>query len=266
MSYVEFWWAGDLILDLRKNLKLAVWLKLRCGDGEHYNGWKRYIDGNAFGDLPGTEKLKKLIKEATDSYDAVDGDLFYKGIGKVDLEEETKAKITTAIRAAVNQELPFRYLYENLSHALSSYGLWKLYCRADWRVWDHAQLVSVIQAKIAFVPNDFLEEEAWSEYTQHELRQGPSLHREEKQERCDPLPFTGDGDSETDGPRPPLAWTVIWGGTYSNLFGGYVPHDIHRWGYVMWDALRLERTGAKELLVRQLKKEWKDTDPRDDLH
>ncbi|KAI9780339.1 MAG: hypothetical protein M1839_006762 [Geoglossum umbratile] len=73
----------DLILDLKKNLKLA-----------------RNVDANAFGDLPGTEKLKKLIKEATESYDTADGDLFYKDIGKVDLEEETKAKKTTAKRAA----------------------------------------------------------------------------------------------------------------------------------------------------------------------
>ncbi|KAI9775412.1 MAG: hypothetical protein M1839_001106 [Geoglossum umbratile] len=132
-------------------------------------------------------------------------------------------------------------------------------------VWDHAQLVLVMQAQIIFLPRGFLEGAAWSDIIQQELREEAPSHRDQKQERRDPLPFTGDGDSETDGPRPPLAWTVMWGGTYSNLFGDYVKHVIHRWGYVMWDAVRLERTGGKELLVRQLKEEWRDTDPRDVL-
>ncbi|RMZ78575.1 hypothetical protein DV738_g3796, partial [Chaetothyriales sp. CBS 135597] len=65
---------------------------------------------------------------------------------------------------------------------------------------------------------------------------------------------------------PPLAWTLIWHGTYSNLYGWYIPDEIRRWGYVMWDAARLERTGGKELLMRQWIEYWdEDYDPRDDL-
>ncbi|KAI9780361.1 MAG: hypothetical protein M1839_006784 [Geoglossum umbratile] len=112
---------------------------------------------------------------------------------------------------------------------------------------------------------DFDTDGAWSKLTQWSLRQGPPSHREQKQQRRDPLPFTGDGDSETDGPHPPLAWTIMWGGTYSNLFGEYVQHVIHQWGYVIWDAARLERTGVKELVVWQSKQGWKNLDPRDHL-
>lgn len=56
----------------------------------------------------------------------------------------------------------------------------------------------------------------------------------------------------------------IWGGTYSNLYGYYVEHAIRRWGYVIWDAVRLERTGAEELLERQWKAGWGEDDPRGD--
>lgn len=127
-----------------------------------------------------------------------------------------------------------------------------------------------MQPQIALIVGDFLGYDdvygALSEHAQSNLREERVSRREQKQERRDPLPFTGDGDSETEGPRPPLAWTLIWGGTYSNLFGSYVPDTIRRWGYIFWDAERLERTGAKELLARQWKEEWKESDPRDEAY
>lgn len=46
-----------------------------------------------------------------------------------------------------------------------------------------------------------------------------------------------DGDS-TDG--PPLAWVLYWQGKASNAFGDHVPASLRRWGYVMWDAHRLD--------------------------
>jgi hypothetical protein len=133
------------------------------------------------------------------------------------------------------------------------------------RVSDHAQLVLVMQAQIAWPVGSFLENEAWGDTAQWRLRQERLSRREQKQQRRDPLLFTGDGDSETEGPRPPLAWTVMWGGTYSNLFGNRVQDVIHRWGYVIWDAARLERTGAKEVLPRQCEEDRGDSDPRDNL-
>lgn len=74
-----------------------------------------------------------------------------------------------------------------------------------------------------------------------------------------PLPFLGDG---LDG--PPLAWTVIWGGTYSSLIGAYVSDEMRRWAYVFWDADRLEGHGGRGVLERQWGEFWPH-DPRDDL-
>ena len=83
-----------------------------------------------------------------------------------------------------------------------------------------------------------------------------------KQRRRDPLPFRGDTEPDASGSLPPLAWTLMWKETYSNLFGYYVDNDMRRWGYVMWDAARLESMGVKEVLARQ----WdEDFDPRDNL-
>ncbi|ODM19351.1 hypothetical protein SI65_05969 [Aspergillus cristatus] len=67
-----------------------------------------------------------------------------------------------------------------------------------------------------------------------------------KQRRCDPLPFQSDRED-----LPPLAWTLIWQGTYSNLLGWYIEDASRVWGYIMWGAARLEHTGAKDLLARQ---------------
>ncbi|KAI1388386.1 uncharacterized protein F4822DRAFT_429011 [Hypoxylon trugodes] len=73
----------------------------------------------------------------------------------------------------------------------------------------------------------------------------------------DPLPF--EGDSET---RPSSAWTLTWSGTYSNLYGEYIPNKLREWGYVMWDEARIKDTGADKLLSSQLQAEWKGVDPR----
>ncbi|KAB8214643.1 hypothetical protein BDV33DRAFT_195900 [Aspergillus novoparasiticus] len=102
---------------------------------------------------------------------------------------------------------------------------------------DHTHLVTTMQQHISWPTGNFLEGEAL----------GESAHTRYKRN------------------TPPLAWTLIWRGSYSNLYGYYVQDVIRRWGYVMWDATRLDRTGAKELLARQWQADWGDTDPRDDL-
>ncbi len=53
----------------------------------------------------------------------------------------------------------------------------------------------------------------------------------------------------TDTPdRPPLAWVTFWRGEASNLCGEWVPKTFRRWGYVMWDAPRLEASGAMKYI------------------
>lgn len=73
----------------------------------------------------------------------------------------------------------------------------------------------------------------------------------------DPFPFQGDSED-----LPPLAWTLIWKGAYSILFGEYLNCDFRFWGYIMWDAARIH-TGAEEVLARQWEARWKGADPRD---
>ncbi|KAI1739682.1 hypothetical protein F4680DRAFT_466195 [Xylaria scruposa] len=129
-----------------------------------------------------------------------------------------------------------------------------------FKIRDHAHLVSTMQEHIKWPAGYFLEDEALGETAQYWRRQERLSDRDHKQERRDPLPFQGDRGS-----RPPLAWTLIWRETYSNLYGSYIQDDIRRWGYVMWDAARLQNTGAKEVLARQWEAKWRDSDPRDNV-
>lgn len=135
-----------------------------------------------------------------------------------------------------------------------------------FKIKDHEQLVSKMQQRISWPRGSFLRDEALGETAQWERRQERMSDRDRKQLRRGPLPFNGDDESDnTDELHPPLAWTLIRGGTYSNLYGYYVQDVIRRWGYIMWDAGRLEGTGAKELLMRQWEEDWGDSDPRDNL-
>src|ERR1700761_5356841 len=85
---------------------------------------------------------------------------------------------------------------------------------------NHTQLVSTMQNNICWPAGSFLEGEALSEGVQSERRQAwPSPH-DEKQDRRDPLPFNGDSEPDHES-HPPLAWALMWGGTYSNLYGYY---------------------------------------------
>ena len=128
---------------------------------------------------------------------------------------------------------------------------------------DHSHLVSTMQKQICYTCGPFLGNAALDHSARYLGIYGPQSERDHKAERREPLTFEGDGEPDSDGPGPPLAWTLIWGGTYSNLYGYYVPDIIRRWGYVMWDAARLEHTHANELLMRQWEAEYGDWDPRD---
>lgn len=68
--------------------------------------------------------------------------------------------------------------------------------------------------------------------------------RDLAERRREAMPFTGD-----DPCTPPLVWVLLWGGKYSNLFGGYVPHELRRWAHVIWDKDRLSVDGLKGYLV-----------------
>lgn len=62
---------------------------------------------------------------------------------------------------------------------------------------------------------------------------------------------------------PPLAWVIIFKNRYINPFDGCVPDAIRRWGYVFWDAGRLDTGGAKDCLVAEWEALHEIIDPRD---
>ncbi|KAF2747588.1 hypothetical protein M011DRAFT_467653 [Sporormia fimetaria CBS 119925] len=74
------------------------------------------------------------------------------------------------------------------------------------------------------------------------MQRHPNEH-DEMTERSDPLPFIGD---DLDASGPPLAWTIMWGDTYSNLFGSFIPDKMKNWGYIFWDAWRLTKLAVDD--------------------
>lgn len=128
---------------------------------------------------------------------------------------------------------------------------------------DHEHLVSTMQKRMTCFIGDFLEDDALGDLTQAKRRREAPTERDRKPRRRDPLPFQGDVETDPEGVYPPLAWTVLWGGTYSNLYGYYVGDDIRCWGYVIWDGSRFERMGAEAVLRRQRAGEFDGGDPRD---
>jgi hypothetical protein len=84
-----------------------------------------------------------------------------------------------------------------------------------------------------------------------------TCERGEKMDAQTPMPFQGDGRSDT----PSFAWTFLWREVYSCLYGAYTPGGLRSWGYVFWDESRLKSMGAIEVLEREMKDWW---DPREE--
>jgi hypothetical protein len=130
-----------------------------------------------------------------------------------------------------------------------------------FKIKDNKHLVSTIQQHMisSYIPFNALEG-VLGETQQALRRENHPSDRDRMQEERAPLPFRGDRESDA----PPLAWTTIWDDTYSNLYGWYISDEMRRWGYVFWDAARIEGAGSKEFLKHQWGRCWED-DPRDDL-
>lgn len=82
------------------------------------------------------------------------------------------------------------------------------------------------------------------------------------QEWQSPPPFRCDSIE-----HPPLSWTLVWRNYYSNLSLSEKDYGIRFWGHMMWDAARLECTGAKGVLLREQEERWGDQewDPLDHI-
>ncbi|KAK0653991.1 hypothetical protein QBC41DRAFT_61008 [Cercophora samala] len=137
---------------------------------------------------------------------------------------------------------------------------------------EHEDLVITIQSQIT-IGTSFLETCGGAMNTEiHQAyRNRNPTERDQKESRREPMNFVGDEcvwhgrDGDTD-PPPPLAWTMIWGGRYSNLYGSCIPECFSRLGYVFWDAERLIRSGGRDFLLRQWDEEMGDDyDPREEF-
>ncbi|RAH58784.1 hypothetical protein BO85DRAFT_519604 [Aspergillus piperis CBS 112811] len=126
-----------------------------------------------------------------------------------------------------------------------------------YEIQDHMEVVRIMENNLVMLWAEFLGgcRGALEVGTRHDRRLDYPSAEDKREELRDPLPFRGDIVNNSDREYPPLAWTILWGGTYSNMIGDEGVSYISEWGYVMWDAARLERTGAKEVLARR----WRET-------
>ncbi|KAF9889006.1 hypothetical protein FE257_007983 [Aspergillus nanangensis] len=124
---------------------------------------------------------------------------------------------------------------------------------------DHDDLVSIMEDSLIYTQALFLRpsyEGALGEKAQEVCRETAPSPRDQMEQRRDPLPFRGDTVNDPEGMYPPLGWTLLWRGTYSNVVGCYIGDETGRWGYALWDSDRLMESGAAEVLASQLRIQW----------
>lgn len=122
----------------------------------------------------------------------------------------------------------------------------------------HEQLVEMVRVAIVSGIGDAWIENAIQGLVQMERREKWYSQRDSAQDFRQKLPFDGDRlDS------PTLAWVIYWRGEYSNLIGIYVPEALRRWGFVMWDAARLN-SRAEARIDYWWWARWGKFDPRED--
>lgn len=112
------------------------------------------------------------------------------------------------------------------------------------KVKDHDQRVDLMAKSLRYGFSFFDDAMCFSAQQHWRLDMDRVKERDLAEQRRDAMPFAGDSPS-----APPLAWVLLWGGKYSNLFGGYVPQELRQWGHVMWDRDRLDVNEAKKCLA-----------------
>lgn len=76
----------------------------------------------------------------------------------------------------------------------------------------------------------------------------------------DKTPFSGVDTAD----QRPLAWVTYWKGTAINFCGLYTLRSFRGWGFVMWDAPRLEASGARGCIeAKHALATLPDPDPRE---
>lgn len=131
---------------------------------------------------------------------------------------------------------------------------------------DHDQLADMIRAAIVsgsdehmpvgFYGEDWIDDAVWDSIQDARREKWPS-DRDSAQDSRQKMLFDGDNLES-----PPLAWVLFWKEEYSNLFGSNIPKGLRRWGFVMWDATRLDST-AKDTISLEWYTKYDMTDPRE---
>lgn len=122
---------------------------------------------------------------------------------------------------------------------------------------SHPLLLSTIQTALCWPASFTLRSElSVTGQVGRLARSGGGAADPQVEQRREGLPFRGDCvDDNGDGKaRPPMAWTLFWHGAYSGWYGGYMPEGLVKWGYVLWDAGRVEGGGARAVVER----EWRE--------
>lgn len=124
-------------------------------------------------------------------------------------------------------------------HAVLRSGLQVLYDAMKTK--DHEQLVMMTRAAVLQGMDDRYDsygidwiDDALEGFVQDERRERWYSHRDSAQDWRQKTPFEGDSLES-----PPLGWVQLWHCEYSNLTGNYISEELRRWGFVMWDAARL---------------------------
>ncbi|ROV96519.1 hypothetical protein VMCG_07799 [Cytospora schulzeri] len=112
---------------------------------------------------------------------------------------------------AFDMEISFNR--ENYLEGTTLRGL-SLLRKVLFNIKDHEHLVSTMQKQIAssYIPISSIVGILGDTQQSIRRKEHPSERDEMRKQRV-PFPFRGDGEPDT----PPLAWTTIWGDTYSNL-------------------------------------------------
>ena len=139
-------------------------------------------------------------------------------------------------------------------------GLPLLYA-VSFDIMNHEDLVQTMQKHLvsSYIPLSTMMGMLGEDFQTERYQNHPS-DKDRLQATRQALPFQG--DSVAVG-APPLAWTYLWRDTYSSLYGYFLSDDIRSWGYVFWDAGRLEEVEGKEMLEREWDEFWEGQDPRD---
>ncbi|KAG8156539.1 hypothetical protein KVR01_013643 [Diaporthe batatas] len=157
-----------------------------------------------------------------------------------------------------------------------------------FKIKDHDKLVHLMGKYLKQSQEHFFGDcmEGMSQVERRESYDNGFSDRDRAEERGEPMPFTGDDNVSTFSSHnisldiltmsestphsadttenaseaaavvssinaPPLAWVLMWDGKYCNLYGEYIPDELRRWGYVMWDERRWNSIdGALGLLIR----------------